>query len=91
MANANFARSLPAIPFKINVSDPDSSRRLYAIHLTSSTDQMLLSSILGSDSIEIINIGMDPFVANEKQAEVFFHFFSLSQIFIRNIFIKCLL
>lgn len=60
----------PVIPFKMNLLDPDASRRLYALHLSSTTDQTLLSSIFGSECIERIQLEADPFIASEKQAEV---------------------
>uniref|UniRef100_A0A0R3S547 RRM domain-containing protein n=1 Tax=Elaeophora elaphi TaxID=1147741 RepID=A0A0R3S547_9BILA len=63
----------PPMPFKINLSDPDASRRLYALHLSSATDQTLLSSIFGSECIETIQLEADPFIASEKQAEIVFH------------------
>lgn len=64
------------LPFKINLSDPDASRRLYALHLSSSTDQTLLSSIFGSECIETVQLEADPFIASEKQAEVI-HFIEI--------------
>ncbi|KAM3725376.1 RNA-binding post-transcriptional regulator [Dirofilaria immitis] len=63
----------PPMPFKINLSDPDASRRLYALHLSSATDQTLLSSIFGSECIETVQLEADPFIASEKQAEIVFH------------------
>lgn len=60
----------PPMPFKIKLLDPDASRRLYAVHLSSSTDQTLLSSIFGSECIETVQLEADPFIASEKQAEV---------------------
>ncbi|EFO23588.1 spliced leader protein [Loa loa] len=63
----------PPMPFKINMSDPDASRRLYALHLSTATDQTLLSSIFGSECIETIQLEADPFIASEKQAEIVFH------------------
>uniref|UniRef100_A0A915PQI4 RRM domain-containing protein n=1 Tax=Setaria digitata TaxID=48799 RepID=A0A915PQI4_9BILA len=65
--------SQPLMPFKINMSDPDASRRLYALHLSSATDQTLLSSIFGSECIEAVQLEPDPFIASEKQAEIVFH------------------
>lgn len=62
----------PPMPFKINPSDPDASRRLYALHLSSATDQTLLSSIFGSECIESVQLEADPFIASEKQAEVIY-------------------
>ncbi|EJW84449.1 hypothetical protein WUBG_04637 [Wuchereria bancrofti] len=63
----------PPMPFKINLSDPDVSRRLYALHLSSATDQTVLSSIFGSECIETVHLEVDPFIASEKQAEIVFH------------------
>lgn len=62
----------PALPFDVDVSHVDASRSLYALHLTPSTDQTLLSSIIGSDSIEAIRLEQDPNVPNEKQAQIVF-------------------
>ncbi|VIO87492.1 Uncharacterized protein BM_BM5770 [Brugia malayi] len=63
----------PPMPFKISLSDPDASRRLYALHLSSATDQTVLSSIFGSECIETVQLEVDPFIASEKQAEIVFH------------------
>ncbi|MFH4976323.1 hypothetical protein AB6A40_003032 [Gnathostoma spinigerum] len=58
--------------FEVNNDDPNASRRLYALHLSTSTDQTVLSSILGSENIESIEFRVDPLVTNEKQAEIVF-------------------
>uniref|UniRef100_A0A915BI55 RRM domain-containing protein n=2 Tax=Parascaris univalens TaxID=6257 RepID=A0A915BI55_PARUN len=62
----------PSLPFRVDVSEADSPRRLYALHLTPSTDQTLLSSILGSEAIESIRLENDPIVPSERQAEIVF-------------------
>ncbi|VDN03963.1 unnamed protein product [Thelazia callipaeda] len=62
----------PPTPFDINPSDADGSRRLYALHLSSSADETLLASIFGSESIESVRIEVDPFTLYEKQAEIVF-------------------
>ncbi|VDM27985.1 unnamed protein product [Toxocara canis] len=64
--------AMPPLPFKVDASEADSPRRLYALHLTPSTDQTLLSSILGSESIESILLETDPNVPSERQAEIVF-------------------
>uniref|UniRef100_A0A8R1XUS1 RRM domain-containing protein n=1 Tax=Onchocerca volvulus TaxID=6282 RepID=A0A8R1XUS1_ONCVO len=69
----NSRTAQPPIPFKISLSDPDASKRLYALHLSSATDQTLLSSIFGSECIETVQLEADPFIASEKQAEIVFH------------------
>ncbi|VDD89670.1 unnamed protein product [Enterobius vermicularis] len=59
-------------PFDVVSTPSDTTYRLYAVHLHSSTKQDFLTSVFDTEYVKSIKLANDPYVPSEMQAEIVF-------------------